>query len=86
MKLIKVIRSVTISESSNMVIYLITIFKHLNMQKANQSRSVQAELACESVLIIHMGQIYHKSNSALNERTLAISVSIKNCNKVIIKL
>ena len=32
-------------------------------------------------------QIYHKSNSArnhtINERTLAISVSIKNCNKVI---
>ena len=34
-------------------------------------------------------QIYHKSNSArnhtINERTLAISVSIKNCNKVIEK-
>ena len=34
-------------------------------------------------------QIYHKSNSArnhtINERTLAISRSIKNCNKVIEK-
>ena len=34
-------------------------------------------------------QIYHKSNSAsnhtLNERTLAISISFKNCNKVIEK-
>ena len=37
----------------------------------------------------HRRQIYHESNSArnhtINERTLAISVSIKNCNKVIKK-
>ena len=34
-------------------------------------------------------QIYHKGNSArnhtINERTLAISISFKNCNKVIEK-
>ena len=35
-------------------------------------------------------QIYHKSNSArnhtINERNLAISISFKNCNKVIEKM
>ena len=69
-----------------MVICMLMIHKAITNHNAVYKLNL---LVIRSHKLYDRRQIYHKSNSAhnhtINERTLAISISLKNCNKFIEK-